>query len=157
MSAEWLDDLESKNRLKKEKETLQSNNIKHNQDKIYQNQLGERIRRICGEVNNKAGLTLTFKSISSFISMVSKQFKEILGYLAKFMKDTQIYKGLVKMEAQMSKAFSGILSKIKTAFGENIVKNVGKSVNYTKHVGQHYAQHQTQHDLTHNVAGALVH
>lgn len=66
MSAEWLDDLESKNRLKKEKETLQSNNIKHNQDKIYQNQLGERIRRICGEVNNKAGLTLTFKSISSF-------------------------------------------------------------------------------------------
>ena len=102
-------------------------------------------------------LLTILKSISSFISKVSTQFKEILGYLAKFMKDTQIYKGLVKMEAQMSKAFSGILSKIKTAFGENIVKNVGKSVNYTKHVGQHYAQHQTQHDLTHNVAGALVH
>jgi len=97
------------------------------------------------------------KSISSFISMVSNQFKQILGYLAKFMKDTQIYKGLVKMEARMSTAFSDILSKIETAFGENTAKNVGKSVNYTKHVGQHYAQHQTQHDLTHNVVGALVH
>jgi hypothetical protein len=74
MSAEWLDNLESKKRLKESAETLRSNNLKHNQDKIRQSNLNKRIRRICSEVNNKAGLKLTFQSISS-----SQQYINVEG------------------------------------------------------------------------------
>jgi hypothetical protein len=56
----------------------------------------------------------------------------------------------------MSTAFSDILSKIETSFGENTAKSVGNVAHKTKHVGQHYAQHQAQHDLTHKVAGAVL-
>lgn len=101
-------------------------------------------------------LVKTLKYISTFISKASSQFKQLLGYLGKYMKNTQIYKGLVKMEAKMSTAFSDILSKIETSFGENTAKSVGNVAHKTKHVGQHYAQHQAQHDLTHKVAGSVL-
>jgi hypothetical protein len=65
MSTEWLDRLEAQKRSDDRKQSARVINTDNNNERLIQSKIASRVKRICDEVNRRAGVTLKFQTGSS--------------------------------------------------------------------------------------------
>lgn len=95
------------------------------------------------------------KTIKSFVPKIAEHIKKLISYFGKNLKNTAIYKGLIKLSNQLSTSVSSILTKIENAFVMQEGKLVS-SLSKAKHTAQHTAQHAGTHYGAHQVGHALA-
>ena len=96
------------------------------------------------------------KSFSSVISKVSSSITSFIGSVAKYLKGTSIYNGLIKLKNSISSGLNKVLTWVETAFGQKVASGTQIVAKTTAHTAQHTGKHYVQHSGVHSGASTAT-